>query len=248
MAGPSSTITLEVLQGDQDFPEERRCWTDNVSFLCPLIISEAGDLIHQGVPIAAKEIAELRREWSDQGFPVLGVAVHPTTPHAQVVEQLSAIDEAIENSDSAGQVVDLGIRFAFSDWDRRRYDAVGRERNLDAAAEFQEQEFVGGFDPYSLPVLVGYSERHRACVFKINGISLSSGELWDRAFTDLDNRIIGMRGVEPVLEETPEIERLVARIQVNANTPWPCVAAAAYQVSAAGWPFIRYEVLEEPPA
>ncbi|MFN4037905.1 MAG: ExbD/TolR family protein [Erythrobacter sp.] len=77
------------------------------------------------------------------------------------------------------------------------------------------------------------------CRVYFNNITpVTSEELYDRAFTRLDNIVTRAGGPEAIMEDPDQIPQVHIRADVNA--PWGCVAGAIYNVQAAGYPTVGF--------
>lgn len=81
--------------------------------------------------------------------------------------------------------------------------------------------------------------RSGECRVYFNNISpVSSEELYDQAFTRLDNIVTRAGGAEAIMEDPEQIPQVHIRGDVNA--PWRCVAGTIYNVQAAGYPTVGF--------
>jgi biopolymer transport protein ExbD len=77
------------------------------------------------------------------------------------------------------------------------------------------------------------------CRVYFNNITpVTSEELYDQAFTRLDNIVTRAGGPEAIMEDPDQIPQVHIRADVNA--PWGCVAGAIYNVQAAGYPTVGF--------
>ena len=67
---------------------------------------------------------------------------------------------------------------------------------------------------------------------------MSSEELYDQAFTRLDNIVQAAGGPEKIMEDPERIPQV--HIRADKNAPWRCVAGAIYNVQAAGYPTVGF--------
>ena len=67
---------------------------------------------------------------------------------------------------------------------------------------------------------------------------VTSEELYDLAFTRLDNIVQAAGGPEAIMADPERIPQVHIRADVNA--PWRCVAGAIYNVQAAGYPTVGF--------
>jgi hypothetical protein len=247
------TATYEPPQGEIALPEEAGCWQDNMSKLCPVHITAGGQLFHQGQEISTDVLPGIRRQWEKEGYPILGVAVHPQASFLDVVKHLAEIYESADGFDSGSSsdtlepasAYDIPFlsRYALVDLERRSQD-IASERSLQATIAFADREYVGQADEFAIKILVGSNVSSGQWVFKVNDISLSSPELRELAFIRLDD-LVRRAGVDELFIKLQDVERVVAHIQADEDTIWPCVGAAAYQVGQAGWPNLRFEVMQK---
>ena len=77
------------------------------------------------------------------------------------------------------------------------------------------------------------------CRIYFNNITpVTSEELYDQAFTRLDNIVQAAGGVEAIMEDPERIPQV--HIRADKNAPWRCVAGAIYNVQAAGYPTVGF--------
>lgn len=243
---------VPILQ-DTDLPSEEGCWEGNTSVFCPVLITENGELFHQGAAIEIGEIDAIEKKWWAGEYALIGIEVHANAKFGAAVEHLSVMDDHIDEEQASESssllhrvttyAPDLYPPFALMGLKYTGPDS-GRELNPDALAEFEERQFLGKADEYALPLFVGHSKQHDACVFKLQGDAVSAPELYERAFQRLDSIVVNAGGVEALMEETSLIERIEGRLQAESDTPWRCIGAGIYGVGRAGWPEIRLEVME----
>ncbi len=105
--------------------------------------------------------------------------------------------------------------------------------------------FQGRAGRYELPVFVAYSQSHGGCFASLNGRIISSTTLYDTAFTTLDSLVQRAGGVEAILDDPKILHAIVARIQARPDTPWSCIAGAAYNIQASGYPVVRFEAVDQ---
>jgi len=83
------------------------------------------------------------------------------------------------------------------------------------------------------------ASRQGECRIYFNNITpVTSEELYDKAFTRLDNIVTRAGGPEAIMREPDLIPQVHIRGDVNA--PWRCVAGAIYNVQAAGYPTVGF--------
>lgn len=75
-------------------------------------------------------------------------------------------------------------------------------------------------------------------VYWNNITPVSSEELYDQAFTRLDNIVQRAGGPEAIMEDPEKIPQV--HIRADKNAPWRCVAGTIYQVQAAGYPTVGF--------
>jgi biopolymer transport protein ExbD len=88
------------------------------------------------------------------------------------------------------------------------------------------------------PGFEGASRSGECRVYFNNVTPVSSEQLYDRAFTRLDNIVQRAGGPEAIMEDPDMIPQVHIRGDVNA--PWRCVAGTIYNVQAAGYPTIGF--------
>jgi biopolymer transport protein ExbD len=77
------------------------------------------------------------------------------------------------------------------------------------------------------------------CRVYFNNITpVTSEQLYDRAFTRLDNIVTRAGGPEAIMNDPDAIPQVHIRGDVNA--PWRCVAGTIYNVQAAGYPTVGF--------
>ena len=87
----------------------------------------------------------------------------------------------------------------------------------------------------------GYTgaDRNGDCrVFFNNTTLVDSSELYDRAFSRLDNIVQKAGGVDAIMANPEMIPQVHIRGDVNA--PWRCVAGTIFNVQAAGYPTVGF--------
>ena len=88
----------------------------------------------------------------------------------------------------------------------------------------------------------GYAGPSRSgeCRVYFNNITpVSSEELYDQAFTRLDNIVNNYPGGAEAIINDPEAIPQV-HIRADRNAPWRCVAGAIYNIQAAGYPTVGF--------
>ncbi len=88
------------------------------------------------------------------------------------------------------------------------------------------------------PGFEGASRNGECRIYFNNVLPVTSEELYDRAFTRLDNIVQRAGGPEAIMEDPEMIPQVHIRGDVNA--PWRCVAGAIYNVQAAGYPTVGF--------
>ena len=88
------------------------------------------------------------------------------------------------------------------------------------------------------PGFEGASRSGECRVYFNNITPVSSEELYDQAFTRLDNIVKAAGGVEAIMADPEKIPQVHIRADVNA--PWRCVAGTIYNVQAAGYPTVGF--------
>ncbi|MEN7537504.1 ExbD/TolR family protein [Aurantiacibacter flavus] len=96
-----------------------------------------------------------------------------------------------------------------------------------------------GRTPSTLRTSYTGADRNGECrVFFNNTTLVDSSELYDRAFTRLDNIVQKAGGVEAIMSNPEMIPQVHIRGDVNA--PWRCVAGTIFNVQAAGYPTVGF--------
>ncbi|MFL0355339.1 ExbD/TolR family protein [Erythrobacter sp. GH1-10] len=88
------------------------------------------------------------------------------------------------------------------------------------------------------PGFEGASRVGECRVYFNNITPVTSEQLYDQAFTRLDNIVTAAGGPEAIMEDPERIPQVHIRGDVNA--PWRCVAGAIYNVQAAGYPTVGF--------
>lgn len=88
------------------------------------------------------------------------------------------------------------------------------------------------------PGFEGASRSGECRVYFNNITPVSSEELYDQAFTRLDNIVKAAGGVEAIMADPEKIPQVHIRADVQA--PWRCVAGTIYNVQAAGYPTVGF--------
>ncbi|OBV10570.1 ExbD/TolR family protein [Erythrobacter dokdonensis] len=88
------------------------------------------------------------------------------------------------------------------------------------------------------PGFEGASRQGECRVYFNNITPVTSEELYDKAFTRLDNIVTRAGGPEAIMQNPDQIPQVHIRGDVNA--PWRCVAGAIYNVQAAGYPTVGF--------
>ena len=90
------------------------------------------------------------------------------------------------------------------------------------------------------PGFEGASRSGECRVYWNNITPVTSEELYDQAFTRLDNIVQAAGGVEAITQ--PGNEDLIPQVHIrgDVNAPWRCVAGTIYNVQAAGYPTIGF--------
>ncbi len=88
------------------------------------------------------------------------------------------------------------------------------------------------------PGFEGASRGGECRIYWNNIAPVSSTELYDQAFTRLDNIVQRAGGVEAIMAEPDLIPQVHIRGDVEA--PWRCVAGTIYNVQAAGYPTVGF--------
>ncbi len=88
------------------------------------------------------------------------------------------------------------------------------------------------------PGFEGASRNGECRVYFNNLTPVTSEQLYDQAFTRLDNIVTRAGGPEALMEDPEQIPQVHIRGDVNA--PWRCVAGAIYNVQAAGYPIVGF--------
>ena len=82
--------------------------------------------------------------------------------------------------------------------------------------------------------------RSGECRVYFNNITpVTSEELYDQAFTRLDNIVQSYPGGAEAIIDDPEAIPQV-HIRADQNAPWRCVAGAIYNIQAAGYPTVGF--------
>lgn len=95
------------------------------------------------------------------------------------------------------------------------------------------------------PGFEGATRNGECRVYWNNLAPVSSTELYDQAFTRLDNIVQRAGGPEAIMEDPDQIPQVHIRGDVEA--PWRCVAGTIYNVQAAGYPTVGFISNPVPP-
>ena len=96
-----------------------------------------------------------------------------------------------------------------------------------------------GRTPSTVDTAYSGADRSGECrVFFNNVTPVSSQELYDRAFTRLDNIVQREGGIEAIMQDPERIPQV--HIRADVNTPWRCVAGAIFNVQSAGYPTVGF--------
>ncbi|WP_170308133.1 ExbD/TolR family protein [Aurantiacibacter suaedae] len=96
-----------------------------------------------------------------------------------------------------------------------------------------------GRTPGTLRTSYAGADRNGDCrVFFNNTTLVDSSELYDRAFSRLDNIVQKAGGVDAIMSNPELIPQVHIRGDVNA--PWRCVAGTIFNVQAAGYPTVGF--------
>jgi biopolymer transport protein ExbD len=88
------------------------------------------------------------------------------------------------------------------------------------------------------PGYEGASRTGECRVYFNNITPVTSEQLYDEAFTRLDNIVTRAGGPEAIMQDPDAIPQVHIRGDVNA--PWRCVAGTIYNVQAAGYPTVGF--------
>ena len=98
---------------------------------------------------------------------------------------------------------------------------------------------AAGLTPGTLRTNYAGAERNGDCrVFFNNTTLVDSTELYDQAFSRLDNIVQKAGGVEAIMANPEMIPQVHIRGDVDA--PWRCVAGTIFNVQAAGYPTVGF--------
>lgn len=89
-----------------------------------------------------------------------------------------------------------------------------------------------------MPGFAGPSRGGECRVYFNNITPVTSEELYDQAFTRLDNIVQRAGGPEAIMEDPEAIPQV--HIRADKRAPWRCVAGAIYNVQAAGYPTVGF--------
>ena len=84
----------------------------------------------------------------------------------------------------------------------------------------------------------GASRNGECRVFFNNITPVDSQELYDQAFSRLDNIVQRAGGIEAIMADPEKIPQV--HIRADKNVPWRCVAGTIYNVQAAGYPTVGF--------
>ena len=216
--GIGDTVLYEVPQG---------IFVDRKSTPVDLAIGSEVGLTFKSDPIDPNEMGPVQEKLRSEGRTTIGIKAASDADYGMVVAQLRPI--ARDNS------FELLALEAF-----RKVENVSDGE----AAEVVARGFKGETGETELPVLVGYASESDRCVVVLSDQAVSSEELYDLSFTWLDSIVERAGGVEAIISKPGAVDSLVARVQSTPDTPWRCIGGAIYNISVAGWPYIRLDVVE----
>ena len=192
-----------------------------------LEIRDDGTLIFQGDTLDPYEIEPLNAYLRSEGRDKIGIKPAGEARFDAVVANLAPIGRY------------------------QSYELIGLEvfRKFERATDFEGEElgargFQGEVGEVELPILIGYAANSDRCVVMLSQQVLGSDELYERSFDWLDTIVVRAGGPEVLLSTPGALEELIARVQSVPGTPWRCIGGAMYSIHAAGWPYIRLEVVD----
>ena len=104
--------------------------------------------------------------------------------------------------------------------------------------------FQGALGTNELPIVVSHDSRTDDCIVTMRGQLVTSDELYDGAFMFLDEIVQRAGGADVVIADADLLDSILATVQSRPDTPWRCVAGAVHNVGKAGWPEIRFELVD----
>lgn len=172
--------------------------------------------------------------------------------------QIEAIASTLERNESGRISVIIDGKARFSDVLFRTFE-ISRSHKFEFAGLGEHRKFAfkkstdqlvdpllkfqGTYEDSQLPMVIRHSGNGKNCAIALNGKMLGPEELYDRSFQRLDGIVEQNGGVESILENPDILNNIVVRAQVSEDTPWHCVAGAIYNVQAAGWPTVQFEMM-----
>lgn len=121
-----------------------------------------------------------------------------------------------------------------------QFDGAGPGEMLPADAFFR-----GSVAEDEFPVFVSYNTETDSCRATFNGQALTGDQLYQSAFQHLDTSVQRAGGVEAVMADPAILASMFTTVQAAPETPWRCVGGATFNLWRAGYPAIRYELVDE---
>ena len=157
----------------------------------------------------------------------IAVVVDPNTPSSVAVSTLQQLADKID--------IEILVNKKGTHFGRLNED----DRRLKFLHSYDDK-----FDPYQLRVAVGHYRGDEICVASLDNRPVDSEQLYERAVMRIDVLIYQAGGIDKLIADKRNFDRMAGRIAAHSTDPWRCVAGAFYQIQAAGWPSVIFEVSE----
>jgi hypothetical protein len=194
----------------------------------PLNFTVDGRLDHAGKPVDMAQVEILiENQYSPEQYSKLDI-----TPAG-----------AVKFGDAVAQLYSIAGRIRYELIELKTHSRFVKARSADGK-DLRAPAFVGPFDQYELPVVVGYDADTKQCVASLDKVTLGSEELYDRSFLKLDTIVQRAGGIEALIEDKDKLDSIRSRLQARASVPWRCIAGAMSNVERSGWPVVSLEVIE----
>jgi hypothetical protein len=186
------------------------------------------------IPNAERQLALTKLE--SDGIYQLWIRPETDTRFIDVVSQMSFIEQKFRPEMPPSAKLD------FKGFEQYRQLLTGSSGVLFGIVA--NKEFDGPIADTELGVLVRHSKADGTCRAYLGSEIVSSDLLREKGFHAIDTLVQENGGIEAVLNDPDWFDGVIARLRADKDTPWRCVAAAFFGISASGWPKVRFEVME----
>ena len=195
-----------------------------------VVIARDGQITFEGKPVSLGELPALLEDaptdhWSGPTF----VSPSADAPFANVLPVIAAIEEANRIGSAA---LDLPLHTEVAGW-------PNPNGSVPAGSRFEGEPLR-----FEYPVFVSLAADGETCVAVVGHNAVPLTALYDQAFDKLDFDVQDAGGIEAVLRDREIFDAMQAVLQVRGDTPWRCVAAPADALAMAGYPAIRFEIVD----